>query len=85
MKYFLVERICKTTPWCRKHHKVFLLLKKGDSAVSQAPRSFDSPVSQAPRSFDLVVSQAPLSHLQRLITQPKNKKIKMALGHLYWD
>ena len=48
MKCFLDERLCGV----EKHHRVFLLLEKGDSAVSQAP----------------------LSHLQRLITQPKNKK-----------
>ena len=34
---------------------------------------------------DSPVSQALGSHFNMLITQPRSKKIKMALGHLYWD
>jgi len=47
----------------RKHQGVFLLLKK-----------YHSGVSQAPGIFEPAVSQAPLSHLQRIINEPKSKK-----------
>jgi len=39
------------TQQCRKHDRVFTLLNKRDSAVSQAPLSFDSAVSGAPLSI----------------------------------
>jgi len=42
-------------------------------------------VSQAPWSFDSAVLAALLIHLKRIITSQKIKKIKMVLGHFFWD
>ena len=60
----------------------FQRVKICDSLVHRTLESFDSLVNETQGSLDSPVHRTPGSHFKMLITQPKSKKKKMALGHL---